>query len=199
MSFSSVEHMDHTLHHLLASFGEFSADDIDAGMKAMIPKTFQKDDYLIQAGTTCNWIGFVRSGIVRNYYISNKDEEVTYCLTFPHQFVTAYSSFLQNEPTFETIHAMTELDMLVIYKDAYRELIHSSTAWLRFSKFFAEQSYVIMENRLLALQMQSAEDRYKDLLAHNPEYIQQVPLKYLASYLGISQRHLSRLRSKKAF
>ena len=84
----------------------------------------------------------------------------------------------------------------MIRRTHFEELINSSKRWLKFSNHLAEQSYVLMENRLLALQMESAEKRYDDLLSDNPEYIQKVPLKYLASYLGITQRHLSRLRKK---
>jgi len=56
-----------------------------------------------------------------------------------------------------------------------------------------------MENRLLTLQMETAKKRYEDLLEFNPDYLQKVPLKYLASFLGITQRHLSRLRKDISF
>ncbi|MEM6803910.1 MAG: Crp/Fnr family transcriptional regulator, partial [Bacteroidota bacterium] len=120
-------------------------------------------------------------------------------LTFPHKFISAYSSFIQEKETFENIHALTDIEAFFLYKKDYQKLIHSSTAWLSFSNYFAEQSYVLMENRLLAIQMESAEHRYKSLMQNNPEYIKQIPLKYIASYLGISQRHLSRLRSQLYF
>jgi CRP-like cAMP-binding protein len=154
---------------------------------------------LIEAGSTCDWIAFVHSGILRNYYVSSKGEEVTYCLTFPNKFITAYSSFLSGEPTFENIHAISDAKVLFIKKHHYQELIDSSKSWLKFSKIFAEQSYLLMENRLLALQMESAENRYRALITHEPQFIQHVPLKYLASYLGVTQRHLSRLRKNISF
>ena len=74
--------------------------------------------------------------------------------------------------------------------------MNSSTNWLKFSRFVAEQSYIEMENRLLAIQMESAKKRYEDLIENHPDYLQNVPLKYLASFLGITQRHLSRLRKE---
>lgn len=188
--------MKEVLEQGFRSFGELSEDDITKGLNSFTPKFYKKGDLLIEAGKTCDWIAFIGSGIVRNYYISNKDEEVTYCITFPNQFITAYSSFISGEKTFENIHALTDTEVLTIGKKQFIELINSSNGWLKFSNYFAEQSYVLMENRLLVLQMESAEKRYDDLLSSHPEFIQQVPLKYIASYLGISQRHLSRLRSK---
>ena len=74
--------------------------------------------------------------------------------------------------------------------------MNSSTNWLKFSRFVAEQSYIEMENRLLAIQMEPAKKRYEDLIENHPDYLQNVPLKYLASFLGITQRHLSRLRKE---
>ena len=183
--------MSESLMKLLKSFHAFSESDIENGLNCMTPKLFKKNDYLIKEGKTCDWIGFVNSGIVRSYYYSSKGEEVTYCLTFPHTFITAYSSFIRNEKTFENLHAISDLEVWIIRKKDYQALIQSSSAWLAFSNHFAEQSYVLMENRLLSLQMESAEQRYKSLLNDFPEYLDYVPLKYIASYLGITPRHLS--------
>ncbi len=186
--------MKESLKNQLIGSKILSEDDIDRALTFFTLKSFKKNDYLIQAGRTCDWVAFINDGIVRNYYISSKDEEVTYCMTFPNKFITAYSSFISEEKTFENIQALTDTEVLMIKKKHFQELINSSNNWLKFSNYFAEQSYVLMENRLLSLQMESAEKRYNDLLSNHPEYIQQVPLKYIASYIGITQRHLSRLR-----
>ena len=117
-------------------------------------------------------------------------------MTFPNNFITAYSSFISSEKTFENIHALTDTEVLVIKKNDLLKLSSTSANWLKFSNYFSEQSYILMEKRLLILQMESAEKRYNDLMSNHPEMIQYVPLKYIASYLGITQRHLSRLRKK---
>lgn len=191
--------MKNTLESIIQNFGELSDQEISAGLTYFRPRSIKKNEVLIEAGSTCDWIAFVHSGILRNYYVSSKGEEVTYCLTFPNKFITAYSSFLSGEPTFENIHAITDAEALFIKKHHYQELIDSSKSWLKFSKIFAEQSYLLMENRLLALQMESAENRYRELITHEPQFVQHVPLKYLASYLGVTQRHLSRLRKNISF
>jgi hypothetical protein len=147
----------------------------------------------------CDWMAFVNSGVLRNFYISSKDEEVTYCLTFPNKVISAFSSFMTQKVTFENIHALTNGELLVIKHNPYYDLMNSSENWLKFSRFVAEQSYIEMEHRLLALQMETAKKRYEDLLKFNPDYLQKVPLKYLSSYLGITQRHLSRLRKEISF
>lgn len=186
--------MKENLKNEFKAFGLLSEIDITKCLNLFAHKSYKKNDFLIEAGRTCEWVAFVCSGIVRNYYISSKDEEVTYCMTFPNKFITAYSSFISGEKTFENIQALTDLDVLMIKRSDFKSLVNSSENWLHFSNYFAEQSYILMENRLLSLQMESAEKRYEDLITNHPEYIQQVPLKHIASYLGITQRHLSRLR-----
>ncbi len=191
--------MKENLRNMLNSVDILKDSEISNGLNYFEPKSFEKGDILIEAGKICNWMAFVNSGVLRNFYISSKDEEVTYCLTFPNKVISAFSSFMTQKVTFENIHALTNVELLVIKHDQYYELMNSSENWLKFSRFVAEQSYIEMENRLLALQMESAKKRYEDLLVFNPDYLQKVPLKYLASYLGITQRHLSRLRKEISF
>lgn len=191
--------MKESLRNMLESVNILTDSEITNGLDYFEPKSFDKGDILIEAGKVCNWMAFVNSGVLRNFYISSKDEEVTYCLTFPNKVISAFSSFLTRQETFENIHALTNVELLLIRHNQYYELMNSSRNWLKFSRFVVEQSYIEMENRLLALQMEPAKKRYEDLLKFNPDYLQKVSLKYLASYLGITQRHLSRLRKEISF
>jgi CRP-like cAMP-binding protein len=84
--------------------------------------------------------------------------------------------------------------LFAISRDEILNLEKSSTNWIRFLKFIAEQEYINMEKRILILQKEGAEKRYEDLLTNQPEYLQLIPLNYLSSYLGFTQRHLSRIR-----
>jgi CRP-like cAMP-binding protein len=195
----AINDMKESLRHRLKAVDILTDLEIANGLNYFAPKSFEKGSFLIETGNICNWMAFVNSGVLRNFYISSKDEEVTYCLTFPNMVLSAFSSFITQRVTFENIHALTNVELLLISRNQYDELINSSRNWLKFSKFIAEQSYIEMEKRLISLQMESAKKRYEDLLQFNPDYLQTVPLKYLASYLGITQRHLSRLRREISF
>lgn len=162
-------------------------------------KTIAKNDFFIKEGQVCNNIAFVNSGTLRTFYYSGKGDEITYCLTFPGSFMTAYSSLITQKPSYVNIQAMTDAELLIIPKAELEKLEKSSRNWLLFSKTIAERYFVTLENRLFTLQHESAEKRYKDLVNNRPDYIRQIPLKYLASYLGITQRHLSRIRREIAF
>lgn len=178
----------------LKSFNILSDSEIDLLEAKVVLKTLKKGDFFIKEGKTSKEVAFVVSGIFRSFYYSSLQEEVTYCFSFSNSFVSAYSSFLTQTPTAENIQALTNVELLVVSRDDILELEKSSVNWLRFFKFISDQEYVKMEKRIFLLQKETAETRYKDLLDNHPEFLQLIPLNYLSSYLGITQRHLSRIR-----
>lgn len=89
---------------------------------------------------------------------------------------------------------MTDIELFTISRGEILKLEKSSTNWLKFLKFIADQEYIKMEKRIFILQKENAEKRYQNLLTNEPQYLQLIPLNYLSSYLGITPRHLSRIR-----
>lgn len=179
----------------LQSFELLTEEEIASFQDMLVPKILKKGDYFIQEGSVCKEVAFVRSGFFRSYYYSSSGEELTYCFTFQNSFLAAYSSFLTQKPTEENIQAMMDVEMLSLSREKIIELENSSTNWLKVLKRLAEEEYVKMEKRIFLLQKESAETKYQDLLKHHPDYLRLIPLNYLASYLGITQRHLSRIRA----
>jgi CRP-like cAMP-binding protein len=182
------------MRNYLKSFNILSNDEINLFESKVTYKKLKKGDYFIKEGTTCKEVAFVASGLFRSFYYSSSGEEVTYCFTFSNSFVSAYSSFLSQTKTAENIQALTDIEVFTISRDEILKLEKSSTNWLKLFKFIAEQEYIKMEKRIFILQKESAEKRYEDLLTNQPQYLQLIPLNYLSSYLGITQRHLSRIR-----
>lgn len=178
----------------LKSFNLLSDDEINLFESKLVRKKLKKGDCFIREGKVSKEVAFVVSGLFRSFYYSSSEEEVTYCFTFSNTFVSAYSSFLSQTKTVENIQALTDIELFTISRDEILHLEESSTNWLRFFKFVAEQEYIRMEKRIFILQKESAEKRYEDLLKNQPQYLQLIPLNYLSSYLGITQRHLSRIR-----
>lgn len=180
----------------LKSFNILSEQEIAELSSSAIEKRISKNDFLIKEGQISNSVAFIKSGLFRSYYYSSAGEEVTYCITFPNVFITAYSSFILGQPTSENIQAITNADLLIIPKEKIESLGESSINWMKFQKIIAELQYIELENRIFLLQKEKASLRYEVLLKSHPEFIKHIPLNYLASYLGITQRHLSRLRKE---
>ncbi|PIF46708.1 CRP-like cAMP-binding protein [Chryseobacterium sp. 52] len=184
------------IENYLRSFNIFSENDIEDFLQLFETRKVQKNDFFVQEGEKCREIAFIVSGIFRSYYISDEGKDMTYCFRFPNQLMAGYSSFISDTPSMENMQAITDADLMVFKKDALDGLVKDDLNWTKFLKMIAEQEYLELEKRFFQLQRDSAARRYEALLGNQPYYVQKIPLQYLASYLGITQRHLSRIRKE---
>ena len=83
-----------TIKNYLKSFNVLTDDEIENLILVTTKRDLNKVDYFIRQGETCTEVAFILSGIFRSFYISDKGEEITYCITFPNNLITAYSSFI---------------------------------------------------------------------------------------------------------
>ncbi len=183
----------------LKNVGIFTPSEIDYFLSLGQQTTLKKGEYFITEGEVANKFAFVRSGLLRTFYYSSGSDEVTYCFSFPNDLISGYSSLITQEKTQENIQALTDCELIEFPKHALDGQVQSNKNWLLFTKQIAEEQYVKLEKRIFLLQKEDALTRYKELLKNHPEYLQEIPLGYIASYLGISQRHLSRLRKQISF
>jgi CRP-like cAMP-binding protein len=168
--------------------------EIDEIAKFATVKSLKKGEYFIREGEVCKEIAFVKKGIFRNFITSNKGEESTYCITLPNNSISSYTSYITGDATLENIQAITNSEIFILPKAVLDKAINESHNWMKYMKIVSEAEYMKLEKRIFSLVSEKAKQRYISLLEQNPIYVQQIPLHYLASYLGITQRHLSRLR-----
>lgn len=162
-------------------------------------RKLKKGDFLISENQVCTEIVLVKSGILRSFFVNSKEEEITNCFTFANEFMTAFSSFITQKPTDENIQAITDCELEVIDKISVEKLFNSSFRWADIGRKIAENEVVNLHNRIASLQKKTSTERYEALFVNHQKYIQHIPLVYLASYLGISPRHLSRIRQAVVF
>lgn len=180
-------------------FNIFSESEIGNFTALFERRTLNKNDFFVREGERCKEIAFIETGIFRSYYTSEDGKDMTYCFRFPNDLIASYSSFVSGEPSQENMQVISEAEILILKKDKIEELINESPNWMKFLKMIAEQEYLELEKRFFQMQRDSAAKRYASLLHNQPNYIQEIPLQYLASYLGITQRHLSRIRKEISF
>lgn len=178
----------------LKSFQVLTLPEIEGFETLLIKRQLKKGDFFVSEGKFSKEVAFINNGALRSFFTPESGEEITYCITFPNTFMAAYSAFITGLPTQENIQAVVDSELLVIQKTDVDKLLETSPNWIRFFKIIAEQQYLELEKRLFLFQKEKAKKRYADLLENQPDYVQQIPLQYLASYLGITPRHLSRLR-----
>lgn len=168
--------------------------------KHAIAKTLQqhslsKNTLLAAEGKICQHMYFIEKGCVRGYY--NLDgKEVTYWFAFENSFVTSFYSFISRKPAFENIQLIEDCHLFSISYDDLQSLYANFPEIERIVRIINESYYVRLEERFVAAQFKTAKERYAGLLDFSPHILQRMPLGYIASYLGISQETLSRIRGK---
>ncbi|SDJ16659.1 cAMP-binding domain of CRP or a regulatory subunit of cAMP-dependent protein kinases [Chryseobacterium jejuense] len=187
------------VHDFFRSFELFSENEIEEFLKLFEIRKVNKNEYFIQEGEKCREVAFIQSGIFRSFYLADDGKDMTYCFRFPNTMMAAYSSFISGCLSKESMQAITDAELLILKKEKMDALVQDKLNWMKFLKIIAEQEYLELENRFFQLQRDSATQRYSALLKNYPDYIQKIPLQYLASYLGITQRHLSRIRKEISF
>ena len=159
-------------------------------------KILQKGEYFVKEGAVCKQIAFVEKGLLRTYFFNDKAEEITFCFEPENNFSTAYKSFILQCPSSLSIQAIEETHLIVIHQENLQKLYDTSYQWLKIGKLFAEKEYIFLEQYASMLNNESAKEKYQRLLKENPTIILRVPLKYIASFLGVTRRTLSRIRKE---
>jgi CRP-like cAMP-binding protein len=184
------------LKNLFKSLAPFNEDDLEIALPFFKLDTFQKNEYFSKAGRISDRIGFVNSGLLRSFY-TIKGKETTTFFQRPGTLATALPSFLQMKPALENIQALETSELIVIDRKDLLKLYDENWKWQQVGRVITEQYYIIMEKRLIALQSQSAQERYENFLLEYSDLLKTVPLYYIASFLGISPETLSRIRNTK--
>ncbi|WP_299674029.1 Crp/Fnr family transcriptional regulator [uncultured Tenacibaculum sp.] len=182
------------LEDYLKSFQILSEDEIQNFINQGEAKKVKKGGFLAESGKVNTKIFFINEGILRSFYWSSTEEDITYCFRFSGSFASAYSSYLTGKPSVESLQAITDTEVLFWTKEQLIQLEKESSNWTMLLKVLAEYEYIELEQRIFMLQKETAESKYLDLLQNQPQLVKEIPLNYLASYLGITQRHLSRIR-----
>lgn len=188
--------MKNELRELIKNTISISEEDLDFMSSLFKPLMLDEEACFLEAGKRCNHVAFIRSGLLRIFYLNAKGEQTTCYFALPTQFVTSFASLTSGKSSTENIQAILPSELLIIHKEDLEMLYKKIPSTQEFGRKAAEDLTVVMEKRIALFLNNSAEERYRFLMENNPILIQKVPLQYLASYLGITPQHLSRLRKK---
>lgn len=186
--------MNESLRQIIKNTIFLSENDMECALSFFKPMTLKTDDYFLKVGQRCNQVAFVKSGMLRMFYPNDKGEETTCCFSFPNEFVTLFSAFTTQSPSTKNIQAILPTECFVISKHDLENLYIQIPSTQELGRKAAENVAMLLGDRMTLFLNSSADERYRDLLKNNPILLQTVPLQYLASYLGITPQHLSRLR-----
>lgn len=157
---------------------------------------FHKGTDVQAIGHTCKTIYFVKKGCVRIYYFK-EDIDITESFEFENAFVARAESLFTGKPSLKAIQAIEDTSLIAIDSNKLFLLFDTYPDLERLFRKIIETSYVNTVNRIESLQFNTADQRYLHLLKDDKDILKRIPLKYIASYLGITPVSLSRIRAQK--
>ncbi|OXG03901.1 CRP-like cAMP-binding protein [Flavobacterium araucananum] len=157
-------------------------------------RTLKKGELLLTENQICNEIFFIKKGILRSFFFNHQGDEITNCFAFENEFMASFSSFITQNVAEENIQALTDTALQVVSRESLEKLYKLGIHWQEIGRKLTEMEYVTVQKRMISFQKLSGTQRYEELYKNHQKYLQLIPLQYLASYLGITPRHLSRIR-----
>jgi len=177
------------------NFTPMTDDDWETFSSKLSRKSFVKKELLLKVGHIENHLSFIEKGIVR-YYVPKDENDLTFAFSFHHSFVSAYDSFLTRQPSAYQIEAITDtIVWSITYKDL-QDIYQTTSVGNLIGRHAAEENFLKKSKRELSLLNDTAEELYLKLFTEQPQLIQEIPLKYIASYIGITPQALSRIRKR---
>jgi CRP-like cAMP-binding protein len=178
----------------ILQFGNLNQQQIDLILMKSNQLEFKKDEYFSEAGKVSQQVGFVLEGIVRVCYYNNKGEEITKYFIEENNLVVDLESFENEIPSTAYVQAITDCKLLIFSRKDWRELLDIIIPWEAIVHKIISKALRQKVERRSPLVSEDATTRYLMFLEIYPNVVNRVPLSYVASYLGVTQSSLSRIR-----
>lgn len=179
----------------------FSPTDFrESELITILPKfeqvEFKKNTFLLKEGKTENYYWFLESGFARSFVNDTNGNDITTNFYSSGEVVIDWSSFFLRNPTRENIQALTDCVCWQLDFETFQQLFHGIEMFREHGRRRLVNSYFALKNHSVAIIADQARERYTQLLKDKPHIIQNVSLKHIASYLGITKYSLSRIRKE---
>jgi CRP-like cAMP-binding protein len=180
----------------ISKTGNLTTEDLENIQKYFIPFSATRNTVLEEQEKTPNYLYFINSGFMRLFYYDERGEEQTTFLCAQSGFIASFSSLINQTKAIENVECITDCELLKIsYVDA-KLLVGISEIFKNFFLVMFEKSISSATLRANDLALLNAEQRYQKIIEQQPHFIQNIPLQYIASYLGIKPQSLSRIRKQ---
>lgn len=190
-----VSEMQELLEHL-NNIHRLSPKSAQALLGICASQAVKKNTDLHPIGHTCRNIYFVKSGLLRIYYFKD-GRDITESFQTDNSLVARADSLFDAKPSQKGIQAIEDTQLVAINSAKLFALYDDHHDIERLFRKIYEQAYVNTVERIESIQFFTAEERYRKIMENYSQVMLRIPLKFIASYLGITQVSLSRIRSKK--
>lgn len=190
-----MDHYYSTLFEYISRIITLPEVDRESVRRSFRPVFVPKDTVIEKAGEVPGYHNFIVSGYMRNFHLDGDNNEITTDLNDGPRFFTSYFHFMNRTVSNENLHCITDCALLRISRDVAEKTAVSSLTQKDYTIRILQEHLQKDKERINDMANLTAEARYAKFVRANPNINRHVPLKYIASYLGITQRHFSRLRS----
>lgn len=175
--------------------------NFDEGEKELVNSYFkyeyaEKGEHLINAGELADKAYFILSGYLKYFKMLKSGEELIVHLYTPQNFALSLKSFFLGSIAEESLQTITDCEYLSITKQDLENLYSINHKWHTFGRKLLESALIEKEERVIDQLTLIAQDKYLKLLNTQPDIIQNVPVKYIASFIGVQPESLSRIRGE---
>ncbi|MEO9891137.1 Crp/Fnr family transcriptional regulator [Aurantibacter sp.] len=172
-----------------------SDSDWELFSSKLVKTEFKKKTTLLKIGKIERHLNFIEEGSIR-LYLPKVENDITFGFCFKGQFMSAYDSFLtQKASTYQT-ETLTKTTLWRLNYNDLQEIYKKTEIGNIIGRVTAENLFLLKSQREMSLLNDSAEERYLKLFTDRPQLIKEIPLKYLASYIGVTPQALSRIRKR---
>jgi CRP-like cAMP-binding protein len=178
----------------LLQFGHLNQQQIKLIESKAVFKELKKNDYYAKAGDIPSEVIFLTEGIFRVCYYTHKGEDVTKYFIEENSFVADIDSYNQQIPSSEYIQTITEAKFIAFSREAMHNFSMTIIGWDAIVAKITAKGFAEKVNRISLMMPEDATERYKNFLHKFPHIANRIPLSYIASYLGVTQSSLSRIR-----
>lgn len=165
-------------------------------MDAHTKVEFVKNEIILNEGKISNEYFLIKKGLFRSFVIDYKGNEITTDFFSPNDILIEVASLFLRIPSKETIQTLTDCVVYKINFNDFQKLYSTIEGFTEWGRTWMSQQLFIAKHRAVNMHTQSASQRYLELMNQNPQIIKEVPLKYIATYLGITDTSLSRIRKE---
>lgn len=169
----------------------------------IVVKHFEKGQTILQQGDVCKELFFMDFGLARGFIIDEEGKDYTWSIyfndnnaTMTNLFAVEYDSFLHQKPSSIHIEALEKTQVLAISYDNVQFVYNKLKKGERFGRMMAEEAYSYVHTMLINRQIKSAKERFEEFVNDTPFLLQKVPQYHIATFLGITPQHLSRLKKE---
>lgn len=181
---------------VLKKIAPLSEEECNRFLNITTPFHLNKGEYWIESGKRNNSIAFIQDGYLRKFYVKDGNE-ITDFFYFENDFSADLPSIINNSLPQANIVAMQKTTLTVFSYNDFNELCRTAPALEHLNRTIVEFTFLRFYNRTTSFILKTPKQRYEELMISYPKILQNAAQYHIASYLGITPQHLSRLRTRK--